>query len=110
MSSSDLKRLLQRAQRPGELAETLSEKHFRFTDPIINMIMLLLGLPLFASREPKSSTAAFLLACLGAGGCFVATFACKLLAGGLLAPLLAAFIPIIIFAPLSVLALDGLKT
>jgi len=120
MSSSDLNRLLQRAQRPGELAETLSEKHFRFTDPIINMIMLLLGLPLFASREPKSSTAAFLLACLGAGGCFVATFACKLLIGpDLLSFILPdsdlqykiiAWLPIIIFTPLSILALDSIKT
>ena len=120
MSGSDLNQLLKRSQKPGELAETLSEKHFRFTDPIINMVMLLLGLPLFASREPKSSAAAFLLACLGAGGCLIATFACKLLIGqDLLSFILPnsdlqykiiAWLPIIIFTPLSILALDSIKT
>ena len=120
MSSAELNQLLQRAQKPAELAETLSEKHFRFTDPIINMVMLLLGLPLFASREPKSSPATFLLACLGAGGCFVATFACKLLIGQDLFSFIMpnsdlqykiiAWLPIIIFTPLSILALDSIKT
>ena len=120
MSSADLNRLLQRPQKPAELAETLSEKHFRFTDPIINLIMLLLGLPLFASREPKNSPVLFLLACLGAGGCFVATFACKLLIGQDLFSFILpnsdlqykiiAWLPIIIFTPLSILALDSIKT
>jgi len=111
MSYQDLRNLqLRHLLKPAESREVASEKHFRFSDPIINMVMLLLGLPLLISRQRRSTKTAILLACLGAGSCFIATFACKLLAGAILAPLLAAFIPVIIFAPLSVLALDGLKT
>jgi len=110
MSSSDLTALLQRELKQAERDETVSEKHFRFTDPIINIVMLLLGLPLIVSRERKSTKTTILLVLFGAGGCFVGTFACKLLAGGTLDPLLAAWLPIIIFMPLSILALDAIKT
>lgn len=110
MSSADLTDLLSRQLRPADHAEAISEKHFRFTDPVINMVMLLLALPLLVSRERRSTKTAIFLALLGAGGCFVATFACKLLAGDVLPPLLAAWLPIIVFVPVSVFTLDGLKT
>ena len=110
MSSSDLTALLQRELKPADRDEAVSEKHFRFTDPIINVVMLLLGLPLIVSRERKSTKTTILLVMMGAGGCFVGTFACKLLAGATLSPLLAAWLPIIIFMPLSILALDAIKT
>ena len=110
MSSSDLTALLQRELKPAERDEAVSEKHFRFTDPIINIVMLLLGLPLIVSRERKNTKTTILLVLFGAGGCFVGTFACKLLAGATLNPLLAAWLPIIIFMPLSILALDAIKT
>ena len=74
------------------------------------MVMLLLGLPMLVSRERRNTKTAMFLAFAGAGGCFVATFACKLLGGAVLDPLLSASLPIIVFLPLSVLALDGLKT
>ena len=110
MSSSELTTLLQRELKPVERDEAVSEKHFRFTDPIINIVMLLLGLPLIVSRERKSTKTTILLVLFGSGGCFVGTFACKLLAGATLDPLLAAWLPIIIFTPLSILALDAIKT
>jgi lipopolysaccharide export system permease protein len=113
MSSADLSELLRKDAvklRPADRREALSEKHFRFTDPIINMVMLLTGLPLLVSRERRSTKTAIFLALAGSGGCFVATFVCKLLAGDILGPLWAGWLPIIIFLPVSVLALDSLKT
>jgi len=110
MSSKELSRLLDRDLKRGEYAEIISEKHFRFADPIINMVMLLLGLPMLVSREKRSTKTSIFLAIMGSGGCFLATFACKLLAGGMMPPLLAAGLPIVIFLPLSVVILDGLKT
>jgi lipopolysaccharide export system permease protein len=113
MSSADLSRLLRKEAvklRPMDRREAICEKHFRFTDPIINMVMLLTGLPLLVSRERRSTKTAIFLALAGSGGCFVATFVCKLLAGDMLGPLWAGWLPIIIFLPLSVLALDSLKT
>ena len=105
---------------PARRGETITEKHFRFTDPIINMVMLLLGLPLLVSREKRSTKTSIGLAMLGAGGCFIVTFACKLMVGEDIfgqffsnqdfTYALLAWMPIIIFLPLSVLALDSIKT
>jgi len=78
--------------------------------------MLLLGLPMLVSREKRSTKTAMFFAFAGAGGCFIATFACKLLAGsGIyvgadLKQLFLISLPVIVFLPLSVLALDGIKT
>ena len=90
--------------------EIISEKHFRFTDPIINLVMLLLSLPMLVSRERTSSKTTRLLAMLLPCACFIATFACKIMGADLLDPLLAAWLPLIIFLPISVLALDAVKT
>ena len=110
MSSRDLTKLLKRNLKQADFDETISEKYFRFTDPIINMIMLLLGLPLLVSREKRKTKTAMFLALAGAGSCFIATFACKLLGGGVIPPLWSAWLPIIVFLPLSVLVLDAIKT
>lgn len=120
MSSSELAKLMKLEIKPAQQAETITEKHFRFTDPIINMVMLLLGLPLLVSREKRSTKTSILLTMLGAGGCFVATFACKLMIGEdifgrffgnqYFEYALLAWMPIIVFLPLSVLALDSIKT
>jgi len=110
MSSADLSALLRKRLKPGDRADAIGEKHFRFTDPIINMVMLLVGLPLLISRERRSTKTSIFLAMIGAGGCFILTFACKLMAGGSVDPIFAAWLPIIIFLPLSVLALDSIKT
>lgn len=110
MSSSELNQMLKRSQNLLDYNETLSEKYFRYTDPIINMVMLLLGLPMLVSRERRSTKTAVVLAFAGAGGCFIATFACKLIGGSVIPPLYAAWLPIIVFLPFSIIALDELKT
>ena len=113
MSSGDLNQLLsQQLLKPGERTDVLSEKVFRLADPIVNMIMLLMGLPLLVSRQRRNTKKSVLLVFLGVGGCFVATFVCKLVVGewSWMHPLVAGGLPIIIFLPMSVLALDGLKT
>ena len=116
LSSRELSELLQQSLRPTDRAEAISEKHFRITDPVINMVMLLLGLPMLVSREKRSTKTAIFFAFMGAGGCFVVTFVCKLLAGGGVyvggdfKQLLLAWLPVIVFLPLSVLALEGIKT
>jgi len=116
LSSRELSELLQQSLRPTDRAEAISEKHFRITDPVINMVMLLLGLPMLVSREKRSTKTAIFFAFMGAGGCFVVTFVCKLLAGGGIymggdfKQLLLAWLPVIVFLPLSVLALEGIKT
>ncbi len=84
------------------------ERHFRFTSPIINVIILLLAAPLIVSREPKS---VFLQMVKGLGvimWAFALAFAVQQL--GSERPLLAAWLPVILFGPAAVLVLDAVKT
>lgn len=86
------------------------EKHFRFTNPIINMIILLLAAPLITSREPKSVFLQMVKGLLIIVGAFALAFACQQLGSQHLKPLMAAWIPVILFGPAAVLVLDSVKT
>ena len=86
------------------------EKHFRFTNPIINVIILLLAAPLVISREPKSVFLQMVKALLVIVGAFALSFACQQLGTQHLAPLMAAWLPVILFGPAAVLMLDSVKT
>ena len=78
----------------------------RFTDPINNVIMLLLALPFILSRERnlKASTGLCLLM-VGAFYSFI--YICRYMG---LPPDWAAFVPTILFGSVSVLMLDSVKT
>ena len=86
------------------------EKHFRFTNPIINVIILLLAAPLVVSREPKSVFMQMIKGLLVIVGAFGLSFVCQQLGGVQLRPLFAAWLPIVIFGPIAVLVLDSVKT
>ena len=110
LSSAELNHLVRQGLKPAEQREAVSERHFRFTDPMINMAMLLLGLSMLVSREQRKTKVALTLSLLGPGTCFMVTFACKLLGGNELDPLFAAWLPLLIFMPLAILALEEIKT
>ncbi len=111
MSKSELTQLILRRQlKPIDEAEAIGETYFRLSDPIINMVMLLMGLPMLISRDKRNPKSSIFLAIIGSGGCFIVTFACKLMVGTGLEPFMAAALPIIIFTPLSVLAVDSIQT
>lgn len=86
-------------------------KHSRFTLPINNMVLLLMGLPFFLTRLPGSvlnSAAKALVAC---GIAFMTAFVGQQLVGGAgFSPALPAWMPIFLFGPVSVLLLDNIKT
>jgi lipopolysaccharide export LptBFGC system permease protein LptF len=84
------------------------EKHFRFTNPVINVIILLLAAPLIISREPKSVFMQMLKGLAVIVGAFGLAFAAQQL--GAERPLLAAWLPVFMFGPLAVLVLDSVKT
>ena len=112
LDSRQLRQLLNEGDlRQSDYQVTLNELYFRFTDPIINMLMLLLALPLLVSRDLRGQgRSSLLLALAGPVSCFVFTFACKLMVVEWWDPMLAAWLPIIVFSPLALLALDNLKT
>ncbi len=86
------------------------EQHFRFTIPLINIIILLLAAPMVVSREPQSVFLQMVKALLVIVGAFAVTFVFQQLGAQQLRPLLAAWLPVLIFGPLAVLVLDGVKT
>ena len=86
------------------------EKHFRFTTPIVNVIILLLAAPLVVSREPKSVFLQMITGLLVVVAAFGLSFVSQQLGGVQLRPLLAAWLPIIILGPLAVLIVDSVKT
>jgi lipopolysaccharide export system permease protein len=83
--------------------------HNRFTTPIVNVFILVVGIPLFLSRLPSSvvhSGGRCLLIC---GACFLFTFFCQNMVT-LDYPALSAWLPLIVLTPVMVVSLDQMKT
>ncbi|UCC97098.1 MAG: LptF/LptG family permease [Phycisphaerales bacterium] len=95
-------------------AQLYSQKHFRITDPFINLVMLMVSLPLLVCRDPKSMKSAVLISFSLTGACFIATFVCKILATEVVfdkvMPELWAWLPVFIFLPIAFIELDSMKT
>lgn len=92
-------------------AQTAQIKHSRFTLPINNMILLLLGLSCFMTRLPGSVLTQGGKALGLCSVSFLIAFAGQQLVGSLsVSPALPAWLPIFIFGPLSVVLLDNVKT
>ena len=117
LSTSRINQLIDRPGSYGQ-ANLLRVKHWRFTQPIMNVILLLLAIPCVLTREPghlrSAATKCLVLTGLGMGSIFLF----HQLAGNPPAdpkwtatwPVLMAFIPIVIFGPVAVFMLDRVKT
>jgi lipopolysaccharide export system permease protein len=116
LSTDRINELLERPKSFG--AENLQRvKHSRFTQPIMNVILLLLAIPCVLTREPgklkQGATICLLLIGLAMGSIFL----CQQIAGtpprSQIAahwPAIMAWVPIFLFGPLSVFLLDRVKT
>jgi len=105
MSTAELTRLLKVGRIPDQATAILA-KHLRFADPINNLVMLLLALPFILSRE-RNIKASATLSVLMVGSYFAFVHACRLVG---LPPLLAAFLPIVLFGTVAAVMLDAVKT
>jgi len=86
-------------------------KHARFTAPISNMILLLLGISFFLNRLPTSILTQGAKALATCAVSMLVAFAGQQLAGTMdLSPALPAWIPVFLFGPLAILLLDNVKT
>ncbi len=96
----------------------LRVKHFRFTQPLMNVVLLLLAIPCVLTREPgkiKSSAMRCLIIC---GVCMGGIFLSHQLAGQNTLgpdwadrwPAMMAWMPVLIFLPFSIYSLDILHT
>lgn len=114
-SSRQLSALAAQKSRIRDVAEIYSQKHFRITEPIINLTMLMVSLPVLICRDPKTMKSAILVSFALTAACFVATFICKLLAtevifAGRVMPEMWAWLPVFIFVPIAFIELDSMRT
>ncbi len=114
LSSKQLAVLASRGTKIKDLTQLHSQKHFRITDPIINLVMLLISLPVLVCRDPKAMKSAIMFSFGMTALCFVTTFLCKLLATeyvfNRVMPELWAWLPVFIFLPIAFVELDSMKT
>jgi lipopolysaccharide export LptBFGC system permease protein LptF len=98
-----------------DMAQLYSQKHFRITEPIINLVMLMISLPFLVCRDPKSMKSAVMISFAVTSLCFVTTFVCKMLATEQIVfdkviPEFWAWLPVFIFIPAALIVLDSMKT
>lgn len=89
--------------------------HLRFTQPIMNVVMLMMGIPFLLTREPRQLIKNMIYCTILTSCCFVATFVMFQMAGQTLGsvyipPLLGTWLPVLIFAPFSLVIMDTIKT
>jgi lipopolysaccharide export system permease protein len=114
LSSSQLSQLAAQGTKLKDLAFLYSQKHFRITDPIMNIVMLLVCLPVLVCRDPKSMKSAITISFAITAASLIVGFFCKLMATeelfGIVVPELWAWLPVFIFAPIAFIEIDSMKT
>ncbi|MCI0498865.1 MAG: LptF/LptG family permease [Planctomycetales bacterium] len=100
--------------RRTDMAELALQKHSRITDPLVNLIMLMVALPVLVCRDPKAMKNAIIISFMTTLSCFIVVFACKLFAAeivfGQVRPALWAWAPIFIFFPVALIEIDSMRT
>jgi lipopolysaccharide export LptBFGC system permease protein LptF len=116
LSTEKINQLLQRPQSYGTLA-LQRVKHFRFTQPLANIIILLLAAACVLTREPGQLKNGIVKSSIFTGACMATIFIAQNLAGQPpnetwlnTWPALMAWLPLIIFGPVAVWLLDRVKT
>ena len=114
LSSKQLAGLAAQKTKIKDIAQLWSQKHFRITDPLINLVMLMICLPILVCRDPKSMKSAVMISFATTAACFITTFVCKILATEVVfdrvMPELWAWLPIFIFLPIAFIEFDSMKT
>jgi lipopolysaccharide export system permease protein len=114
LSSMQLSQLASQGTQLKDLANLYSQKHFRITDPIMNLVMLLVCLPVLVCRDPKSMKSAIAVSFAITAASLVVGFTCRILATedvfGRIVPELWAWLPVFIFAPIAFIEIDSMKT
>jgi lipopolysaccharide export system permease protein len=114
LSSTQLAVLAAQRTKIKDRAQLYSQMHFRITEPIVNIAMLMVCLPILVCRDPKSMKSAIVISFGVTTACFITTFVCKMLATEVffdhVMPELWAWLPVVIFLPIAFIELDSMKT
>jgi hypothetical protein len=108
MSTGEINRLLGTGKAPDKDAANLI-KHLRIATPVINLVMTLVGIPFILSRERNIKASASMTVGMSLG-VYVAALLSRQLGAAGLDPVLAAWLPVLIFGPVAVWMLDAVKT
>jgi len=110
LSSRQLGELALRSLPPTVAVAVRQARHKRYTTPMVNMLLLLLGLPFVLNRERGNilSDAGKCMAVCGT--CFVFTFMCQSAWSSNSVSALPAWLPVIVFAPLAGMLIDRIRT
>ncbi len=113
LSSAQL-HALERQGATKDRAQLYSQMNFRVTEPIMNLTMLMVCLPILLCRDPKAMKSAVMISFAITGACLVTNFACKMLATeiifGRLMPEFWAWLPVFIFLPIAFVELETMKS
>jgi hypothetical protein len=97
-----------------DVAQLTSQKHFRITDPLINLTMLMVSLPVLICRDPRTMKSAVMVSFALTATLFVTTFVCKMLAAEVvfarIMPEFWPWVPLFIFLPIAFIELDSMRT
>lgn len=117
LSSGKIDELL---QRPGSYGQThlMRVKHWRFVQPLMNLVLLLLAIPFLMTREPgklkSAATKCLIITAIGMGAVFLS----HQLAGmespkpqwASIWPALMAWMPVFVFGPIAYFFLERVRT
>jgi lipopolysaccharide export LptBFGC system permease protein LptF len=105
LSTPELGRLLETQRLPNRHSVQVT-RQARFAEPFINILMLLLALPFILSRERNIKTSVGM--CIGILTLFTAfVYGCRYMG---LPPVLAAWLPVMVFTPVALVTVDSVKT
>ena len=114
LSWAQLGTLARQETQIRDLPELYSQRHFRVTEPIINLVMLMVSLPLLVCRDPKSMKSGIMISFALTTACFILTFVCKMMAVEVfferVIPEFLAWLPVFIFLPIAFIEIDSMKT
>ncbi len=115
LSSWQLAALAEQETKIKDVVQLYSQKHFRITDPIINLTMLMVSLPVLVCRDPRTMKSAIIVSFALTAACFVTTFVCRMLATEVVLtnrvmPELWAWLPVFVFLPIAFIELDSMRT
>ncbi|NOS99643.1 MAG: YjgP/YjgQ family permease [Phycisphaerales bacterium] len=107
-STRELSRLAD--EDPTLVGRVRQVRHSRFATPLVHMLMLLLGVPFFLSREPANVLADAGKCVATCGLCFLLSFSSEHFVVGTTLSALPAWLPLIAFSPVAVVLIDRIRT
>lgn len=114
LSFWQLHTLAKQGKKIKDQAQLYAQMQSRVTDPLINLVMLMVSLPILICRDPKSMKTAIMLSFAVTSACYITTFICRLLATEvffeMIIPEFWVWLPVFIFLPVAFIELDSMKT